>query len=64
MGNGEESEMENVAMTNVRKAENENEDENDSMCYQNCEILQSNMEFETGIAGCMRANKPRPIWGT
>ena len=44
---GEESEMENVAATDVREAVSENEDENDSARYQNRVLLQSNGKFET-----------------
>ena len=43
----EESEMENVAATDVREVESENEDKNDSACYQNRVLLQLNGKFET-----------------
>ena len=43
----EESEMENAAATDVREAASENEDEDDSACYLNCVLLQSNGNFET-----------------
>ena len=43
----EESEMENAAVTNVREAASENEDEDDSTCYPNRVLLQSNGNFET-----------------
>ena len=40
-------EMENAASTDVREAASENEDEDDSACYPNCVLLQSNANFET-----------------
>ena len=43
----EESEMENAASTDVCEAASENEDEDDSACYPNCVLLQSNRNFET-----------------
>ena len=43
----EESEMENIAATDIREAASENEDEDDSVCYQNRVLLQSNGNFET-----------------
>ena len=44
---GEESEMENIAVTDVCEAVSENKDENDSARYQNHVLLQSNGKFET-----------------
>ena len=44
---GEESEMENIAATDVREAVSENEDKNDSARYQNHVLLQLNGKFET-----------------
>ena len=43
----EESEMENTAATDVSEAVSENEDEDDSACYPNRVLLQSNGNFET-----------------
>ena len=43
----EESEMENAAATDVRKAASENEDKDDSACYPNRVLLQLNGNFET-----------------
>ena len=43
----EESEMENAAVTDVREVASENEDEDDSACYPNRVLLQSNRNFET-----------------
>ena len=43
----EESEIENAAATDIRKAASENEDEDDSACYPNRVLLQLNGNFET-----------------